>query len=183
MGSLHRKNTGCCSLDGRARPPRLLRTRVSRRPSSPWRSPQRAGPRPVVEQDALRDGRVVGGHLLEEVGVVGEPGAEEVEQEATQHLVDRADRPGLRHPPGVDPRRGQESLVHPPEQVQPVPLGEGGHRVQEPAHAVGQILVVGLGREEPVRGALDNNELGGALRTERSCGDVGTTALCGTPGA
>ncbi len=131
------------------------------------RTLQRAEPDAVVQHRALAAQRIGRNHVGQQVRPVGDLGGQRRGGHLAQPQIGLAHRGRRAVPAGIGLDHRQEALGRRPEQPEPVPLVVIGHVVQQPFHALGDILVVVRHRQAPGRAALEHREVRGLGRDLR----------------
>ena len=122
-------------------------------------APEGRGPQAVVADEALRERRVVGQHLLEEHVVVAALLLDVEGEHLAHHVVGGAHGPLGVGPIVVDLDHRQQTLGPRPEQPEAVPLAIEGKVPVEPVQPLRHCVVVVGCRQEPGRGSLEDEEL------------------------
>ena len=121
---------------------------------------KRARPRSVVEEGALRERRIGRNDPRQQLRRVGELLLEIGGEPHPKLVVGHAANLTLRQPIGIDTSRGMEPLGRPEEQDEAVPLAVIGHAFKQPAQPGRERVVIVGHRDEPVRRALEHDQLG-----------------------
>ena len=125
---------------------------------------QRARPHAVVAQQPFGARRIARQDLLAEIRAVGELAVEIFSQQLTEDVVEETHRAVLRLPVGIDAHPRQHAVAHLPEDVETVPFAVRRDVRVQPAQAGLDRGVIVVGRSEPRRRPLEDEQFPDARR-------------------